>query len=74
MDLKHLGSAYALREALNEATARMLHYNDRVRELMNKRCRNEAARRRVLDMTQDDLTSTILEVKDLMERLEAATV
>ena len=72
MDLKQMGTVYNLNKRMEEAEARLTTTGFRLAELMNRRCRNEAARLRFIDRYQDDLGDIFMEIMDLKATTEAA--
>lgn len=73
MNLKQMGTVYNLNKRMEEAEARKVTTVCRLADLMNRRCRNEAARLHFIDRYQDDLRDIFLEIKDIKAKLEAAT-
>lgn len=72
MDLKQMGTVYNLNKRLEEAEAWLATTGFRLAELMNMRCRNEAARLRFIDRYQDDLGDIFMEIRDIKAKMEAA--
>lgn len=73
MNLKHLNTVYNLNKRMEEAEARKVTTVCRLADLMNRRCRNDAARLRFIDRYQDDLRDIFLEIKGIKAELEVAT-
>lgn len=74
MNLKQMGTVYNLNKRLEEAEARLTTTGFRLAELMNRRCRNDAARLRFINRYQDDpgdIFSEIMGIKAKMEALRA---
>lgn len=72
MDLKQMGTVYNLNKRMEEAEARKVTTVCRLADLMNRRCRNEAARLRFIDRYQDDLGDIFSEIMDIKAKMEAA--
>ena len=72
MNLKQMGTVYNLNKRMEEAKARLATTGFRLAELMNRRCRNEAARLRFIDRYQDDLGDIFSEIMDIKAKMEAA--
>ena len=72
MDLKQMGTVYNFNKRMEEAEARLTTTGFRLAELMNRRCRNEAARLRFIDRYQDDLGDIFSEIMDIKAKTEAA--
>lgn len=73
MNLKQKGTVYNLNKRMEEAEARKVTTVCRLADLMNRRCRNDAARLRFIDRYQDDLRDIFTEIKDIKAQLEAVT-
>lgn len=73
MNLKQMGAVYNLNKRMEEAEARLVTTGFRLAELMNRRCRNDAARLRFIDRYQDDLGDIFTEIRDIKAKMEAAT-
>lgn len=73
MDLKQMGTVYNLNKRMEDAEARLTTTGFRLAELMNRRCRNEAARIRFINRYQDDLGDIFTEIRDIKAKMEAAT-
>ena len=73
MNLKQMGTIYNLNKRMEEAEARKVTTVCRLADLMNRRCRNDAARLHFIDRYQDDLRDIFLEIKDIKAQLEAVT-
>lgn len=72
MNLKQMGTVYNLNKRMEEAEARLTTTGFRLAELMNRRCRNEAARLRFIDRCQDDLGDIFSEIMGIKAKMEAA--
>jgi len=72
MNLKQMGTVYNLNKRMEEAEARKVTTVCRLAELMNRRCRNEAARLRFIDRYQNDLGDIFTEIRDIKAKMEAA--
>lgn len=72
MNLKQMGTVYNLNKRMEEAKARLATTAIRLAELMNRRCRNEAARLRFIDRYQDDPGEIFTEIMDIEAKMEAA--
>lgn len=73
MNLKQMSTVYNLNKRMEEAEARKVTTVCRLADLMNRRCRNDAARLRFIDRYQDDLGDIFLEIRDIKAQLEAVT-
>lgn len=73
MNLKQMSTVYNLNKRMEEAEARKVTTVCRLADLMNRRCRNDAARLHFIDRYQDDLRDIFLEIKDIKAKMEAAT-
>lgn len=72
MDMGNIRRVVALNARLEEAEARKVCCACRITDLMNSRCRNEAARLQFLDRAQSDLYDIIIEIGAIKEQLAVA--
>lgn len=73
MNLKQMSTVYNLNRRMEEAEARKVTTVCRLADLMNRRCRNDAARLHFIDRYQDDLGDIFTEIRDIKAQLEAVT-
>ena len=73
MNLKQMGTVYNLNKRMEEAEARLNTTGYRLADLMNRRCRNDAARLHFINRCQDDLRDILMEIRDIKAQLEAVT-
>ncbi len=73
MNLKQMGTVYNINKRMEEAEARKVTTVCRLADLMNRRCRNEAARLHFINRCQDDLRDSFIEIKAIRAKLEAVT-
>lgn len=72
MNLKQMGTVYNLNKRMEEAEARLTTTGFRLAELMNRHCRNDAARLRFINRYQDDLGDIFSEIMGIKAKMEAA--